>query len=129
MANIKADTYPRKPCIDFFGDVDLSQVRSGEDLLEIYKNNIEGYRDLVEDILIRGGSRFGDFHYNLIFATKKTEGGSPWFKSIEDLKSRIEKHSGGAVEKAFDILSGRIRELGWFVNDDQDFQRSLFDFE
>ena len=85
----------------------------------------------MEDISIKGGSRFGNFHYNLIFAAKKTTNGSPWFKSIKDLKSRIEMHSGDAVDIALDVLTGRQKNLDWFLNNGEDVdnqQKSLFDF-
>jgi three-Cys-motif partner protein len=117
---------------NFFGDVDLSQARSGVDLLREYKNNLKKHRDIVEDITIKGGGKFGNFYYDLIFATKRTKNGSPWFfKSVMPLKSRIEAHSGEAVQMALDILTGRQMTLDWFISEDGEHdphQRELSDF-
>jgi len=117
---------------NFFGDVDLSQARSGVDLLREYKNNLKKHRDIVEDITIKGGGKFGNFYYDLIFATKRTKNGSPWFfKSVMPLKSRIEAHSGEAVQMALDILTGRQMTLDWFISEDDEHdphQRELSDF-
>ena len=117
---------------NFFGDVDLSQARSGVDLLREYKNNLKKHRDIVENITIKGGGKFGNFYYDLIFATKRTKGGNPWFfNSVTPLKSCIETHSGEAVQMALDILTGRQMTLDWFISEDDEQdnpQRSLFDF-
>lgn len=117
---------------NFFGDVDLSQARSGVDLLREYKNNLKKHRDIVEDITIKGGGKFGNFYYDLIFATKRTKNGSPWFfKSVMPLKSCIEAHSGEAVQMALDILTGRQMTLDWFISEDDEHdlhQRELSDF-
>lgn len=117
---------------NFFGDVDLSQARSGGDLLQEYKNNLKKHRGIVEDITIKGGGKFGNFYYNLIFATKRTKGGNPWFfNSVTPLKSCIETHSGEAVQMALDILTGRQMTLDWFISEDDEqdpYQRNLSDF-
>ncbi|KAF5413988.1 MAG: hypothetical protein C5S48_10500 [Candidatus Methanogaster sp.] len=105
---------------NFFGDVDLSQARSGVDLLRECKNNLKKHRDIVEDITIKGGGKFGNFYYDLIFATKRTKNGSPWFfKSVMPLRSCIEAHSGEAVQMALDT-----RDL----DDPLELRRALLDF-
>ena len=122
---------PNETMYRFFGNVGFESANSATDLLEMYKNNLQKHRGLVEDITIKGGSRFGNFHYNLIFAAKETRNGSPWFKSIKDLKLRIEMHSGDAVDIALDVLTGRQKNLDWFLNNGKDVnnqQRSLSDF-
>ena len=111
-----------KTADSFFGNNDWRNATTPEDLLELYKNRIrevktiEGYhRELIDDITIKGGRGPGFFHYNVIFATKKTRGGSPWYlKFIEYAKKKIEKYTGDAIKIALDIINGRSQQLDWF---------------
>jgi len=75
-----------------------------------YEQNLKMRRDITIPIKIKSNG----FHYDVIFATKKTKGGSPWLKAVFTAKEKIEKFTGNAVEIALDILTGRSTEITWF---------------
>ena len=97
----------------FFGDESWKKCKYEEDFLECYKNKIRQYRSLVEDINVSSTSP--NFHYNLIFATRRTSGGSPWFDPvIGGLKKQVEINTAKSVQLALDILAGRSTNLEMF---------------
>ena len=108
--------------LDFYGDDTWKTATSEKDLLEYYKKKIsnvkilqtDASRTLIKDVNVE--SQRGGFHYNLIFATRETKTGSPWFESVVgSIKKRTEKNTGKFVKLALDILSGRSTNLEVFV--------------
>lgn len=97
----------------FYGDNSWKVAKYGKDLLEIYKKKIEKYNKLTKTVNVE--SKKGGFHYHLIFITRKTRGGSPWFESVVgDIKKRIERNTGKTMTTVLNVLSGRMKNLEMF---------------
>jgi three-Cys-motif partner protein len=83
-------------------------------VLEIYKKDVQetkGPETLLESIRIGKGN----FYYDMLFVTKKTQGGNPWFKAVMDLKRRIESYDNESVEQTLEIISGTQTQLSrWY---------------
>lgn len=94
-----------------FGDDSWKKAKKRNDLLEIYKDRIrKANKECIDSIEI--SSRNPSFHYNLIFATKKTSTGSKWFNSIiNHLHNTIEKNRAETIKVAFDVIEGKTKTL------------------
>lgn len=90
------------------GEELASSARNLEQLFRGYIDQVRQYRENVVDIPIRSG---GAYQYALIFAARETRGGSPWLKSIEDLRKRLSGLTGDDVIKAIDEIRGRRRPI------------------
>jgi len=84
-----------------------------ESLCARYEEDLKRKRDMTIPIKIKSNS----FHYDVIFATKKTKGGSPWLNAVYTAKQKVEKFTGKAVNNALDILAGRSTEITWFFEE------------
>lgn len=84
-------------------------------LFELYKNdvlNTRGPDTLMENIRIRGP---GVFYYDMLFITRKTRGGNPWFRAVTTLKKKIEFESGESVMRVLDVILGKQTQLSrWY---------------
>jgi len=106
---------------EFIGTEDWGKARKKEDLVEIYKKQVssvftaKGSRRLIDHVPIKGDIREGSFHYDMIFATRETKGGSPWFHNFMQYANKIVKQTGKAVERALNVMKGRETQLDWFM--------------
>lgn len=104
------------PLNKIYGDDRWKIANNQKDLLNIFINRIREYRANVKDIDVKTRRRGLDFHYNLIFATRETSGGTPWFENvIGNLKRRVENNPGEYVRNALAVLTGRIKNLEKFI--------------
>lgn len=98
----------------FFGSSDWMQYEPSR-LLDFYEKRIQGFRDLVESIRVTSRLKEGSFHYHLIFAARKTSGGSHWFNAVQDLKHVIERCSGEQLKRLTEVLTGKTKDLTGFT--------------
>lgn len=102
---------------EFFGNDEWKNANNAYELLNIYMNKIrDNNRELVESIDIKS-TKGGQFNYHLIFATKRTKSGSPYFDVVKRLKERTEKSYGQLVDKALKILTGKSTDLEMFISE------------
>ncbi|UCF07612.1 MAG: hypothetical protein JSW28_08185, partial [Thermoplasmata archaeon] len=78
---------------------------SDEENLRQYIQDIKEFRSITIPIKIQRKKPKG-YYYHLLYATKETEGGSPWIPGIEDLKNKIEKLSGEDVGMILPVITG-----------------------
>jgi len=83
-------------------------------IFDLYQKDIRDVRGaettLMENIKISGGG------YNMLFITKQTEGGSPWFKkAVLPLKNTIESIDNKTVEKTLKVLLKEQSKISDFV--------------
>lgn len=86
-------------------------VDSSQNLKELYNNFLEKirtYRERVVDIRVTSG---GSYHYQLIFATRRTSGESSYVSAVNNLKRRIEGISGRFIEIVLKIMKGEMKSL------------------
>ncbi len=87
----------------------LAQGCTEEQALDLYRRNLTSIgKDLSTEIKIAGK---GGFHYHLIPAVRRTAHGSPWFKVLEDAKSKVERLGPDFVQLAMDQIEGRMGQL------------------
>jgi len=79
-----------------FGNDSWKKARIEEDLIEIYKDNILKER-LDAVILSTQIKSKGNFYYDMIFITHKTDRNNPWLNPIREAKDEIEKHTDEVV--------------------------------
>ena len=94
----------------FFGDDRWKDCREASDLLECYMDKIrnETTRKIVLPLPVKGS---GSYRYDIILATRKTKGGSPWIKPMEELKEIMGGYRPEIVRKTLDILMHRQETL------------------
>ncbi len=115
LGKYKGDKSDEKAFNNFFGDETWKTSNNAHELLTIYMDKLkENSRELVESINIKS-TKGGQFNYHLIFATRKTKAGSPYFEVVHKLRERIEKTHGGLVDKALEILTGDSTDLEAFL--------------
>lgn len=102
---------------------DIWQNLSDEDNLNQYIREIKKLRNITIPIKIQRKNQKG-YHYHLLYATKETEGGSPWIPGINDLKSKIEQLSGDDVSMILPVISGEQEAIDKWLKGPQ---KTLFD--
>jgi three-Cys-motif partner protein len=89
--------------IDFIKG-DSWRDKTNEENLEQYEQDIKDLREIIIPIRIQRKIQKG-YHYHLLYATKLTEGGSPWVPGIKDLKNHIEQLSGDDVKMILPVIA------------------------
>jgi len=97
----------------FFGDNRWKECEDADELLECYINKIrsETTREIVLPLPVKGS---GSYRYDIILATRRTRGGSPWIKPMEELRGIMGGYKPEIVDKTLDILMKRQSSLNSF---------------
>jgi three-Cys-motif partner protein len=91
-----------------YGGTEWNECRSRKDLTELYTRKLEGVRDIVFPMTIRGDFDSSGYTYDLFFAVRETPTGSEWAKAVESLKPKVESLTGTDVER---VLQTRVRSF------------------
>jgi three-Cys-motif partner protein len=70
-------------------------------IFDEYKQDVldaRGVETLMDSIRINGGG------YDMLFVTRFTSGGSPWWRAVTELKNKIESYDASSVEKTLRVL-------------------------
>ena len=103
-----------KACMEklnwFFGDDRWKDCNDPEDLLYCYMNKIseETTRKIVLPLPVKGPR---GYRYDIILATRRTRGGSPWIKSMEHLQLIMGGYRPKIIKRTLDILMKRQQSL------------------
>jgi len=94
----------------FFGDDRWKDCKQADDLLECYIDKIknETTRKIVLPLPVKGT---GSYRYDIILATRRTKGGSPWIKPMEELQEIMGGYRPEIVKRTLDILMKRQLSL------------------
>lgn len=94
----------------FFGDTRWTKNRDADSLLQCYMDKIqnETTRKIVLALPVHGT---GSYRYDIILATRKTKGGNPWIKSMQELQEIMGGYRPEIVKKTLDILMKRQQTL------------------
>ena len=97
----------------FYGDESWKKYYSRDDCLLgfIEKIQTNSNREVVIPCRINGP---GSYYYDLIIATRRTKGDSPYMGAVKDLKTRVENLKPHFIESVLDILKGRRRPIDSF---------------
>lgn len=85
-------------------------------ILDVYKQNVldaRGPETLMKSIRINGGG------YDMLFVTKVTSGGSPWWGAVIDLKNKIESYDTNSVRKTLRVMLKEQSKLTDFNGEPQ----------
>ena len=106
--------------IEFFdGDGDVQHMRNREDRFERYLEKLDTLDRPVHPHAIIRGSKSYRFSYRLIYAARKTGGGSEFAEFMTGQKRKIENLTGDDIEHVLDTMKGNATHLGlWSVDDE-----------
>ena len=118
--------------LDFFG-TDLWKVDdpSRESLRELYEDDLRSIgKDIQEWVNIYSGTR--SFEYDLVYATRETQGGSGYMDAVRHLRKFIERVDGNDVDQIIDgdqeTISAYNREVEREIERDSEDQSGFEDF-
>ena len=94
----------------FFGNDKWKDCQEADALLNCYIDKIknETTRKIVLPLPVKGS---GSYRYDIILATRKTKGGSPWIRPMEELKEIMGGYRPEIVKRTLDILMKRQQTL------------------
>lgn len=106
----------------FFGVNDGSHLPSGDQLREFYEEKLKGckHTDITVPLRIDSGATGQHFHYDLIYATRRTQNDSPYVQAMEAMKTKIGVLDGDHIGQVMDTLRGDVMALDGFLPDDDD---------
>ena len=117
-AKVKNRSRGWKACMEkldwFFGDDRWKHCNEPEDLLHFYMNKIfeETTRKIVLPLPVKGPR---GYRYDIILATKRTRGGSPWIRPMEHLQNIMGGYKPIIVKRTLDLLMKRQLSLNEIV--------------
>jgi three-Cys-motif partner protein len=91
---------------NFFGDERWKDAGEADDLLYFYMHKIrtETSRKIVIPLPVIGEK---SFRYDIILATRRTRGGSPWIKAMQELQERMGGYKPALIRSILDVLMHR----------------------
>ena len=94
----------------FFGDERWKKCHGHEDFLNAYINKIreETKRQIVLPLPVKGPR---GYRYDILLATRRTRGGSPWIKPMNELQEKMGGYRPEVVNTALDIITKRQLSL------------------
>lgn len=111
---------------DFYGNSAWEAAQNDKEFRTIYMSRLaELGRPVQESIPVSSG---GQFFYDMIYCTRKTKGGSPYIKTLEDMKDKIEQLTGEDIERVLRFMRGEQTNLDLFGDTDDEQQTGLGDF-
>lgn len=95
--------YNRTDILERFFCGNLTDLKGPADLFDRYLECIRKIRSEVKYINVRG---LGSFGYIILFAVRKTKGGNPWFKALDNLKARVEQTQSMTFQAILEQFTG-----------------------
>lgn len=120
----------------YFGSSDWEHKRSEDARRRFYEERLTSCRnkDITVPIRINSGRSGQRFHYNLIYATRRTENDSPYVAAMESTKTKIESLNGDHIERVLQTIRGENQQLLSEMfnsdpdDDDDSMQAGMSDF-
>lgn len=121
---------------EFFGS-DTSVFKSREQGLAMYESQIKR-RDREKTVSTTIDGAVGSFNYELLYATRRTKGGSKYIKRVEAVRDFLESTDAEKVRRRLTVTEGDQEEISEWMpdsdvefpddDDDDDNQAGLGDF-
>lgn len=119
---------------DLFGSDNWRNSKEADDLVVIFKKQIEKEGKIVKSYKISGETpKKWQFNYHVLVIVSPTRAGNPWLKNFDNVGDSIEKLNRKEQKQIFDVLKNRQKTLNSFLlpetNDkmDLDEAKSLTD--
>jgi len=105
---------------DFYG-CDTSHFQSRKEALNVYESKVrERRRPVTASTTVDGG--VGSFEYEVLYATRCTDGGSEYVRRVEAVRDFLEQSDGEHVKTRLNVTEGPQGELSdWMPNSDVEF--------
>jgi len=116
--------------VNFFdGDERVLDLDDPEDRFELYLEKLDSInRPIHESVKIRGSDHH-PYGYRMVYATRKSGGGSEFVEFMQGQRRKIEGLTGDDIEHVLDTMKGGATHLGlWSVDEDQEGQARLGEF-
>lgn len=120
QVTVNRDLETKKAASYFPTGVDPTHLRSESQRQKAYCEGLtsQDYTDITIPIRIDSGKSSGNFHYNLIYATRDTKNGAPYADAIQSTKRKIELLDGDDITHVIQSLQGDEVALDYFFNDE-----------
>jgi three-Cys-motif partner protein len=89
---------------DFFGSDTWKACSNDEELLGLYVENLEKYREVVIPIKVQSPEAF---HYYIIIGVRRTAGSQGWIEAIHRAKANVEQATSDDAKHLLDVYMGR----------------------
>ncbi|ESP86847.1 hypothetical protein K933_17227 [Candidatus Halobonum tyrrellensis G22] len=115
--------------VDYYGGDRWRSANGKEELLEAYTTRLSGLGK-TEQVVTNIDSGTKNYQYDMIYATRKTRGGSDYINAIEYINRFVEAVDGADVEDMLQILRGDQMTMESFLpkQDEDDPQSKLVEF-
>jgi three-Cys-motif partner protein len=97
----------------YFGTSEWEHRRSENQRLQLYTDQLTSCKntDITVPIRIDSGESGQRFHYDLIYATRRTENNSPYVAAMESTKTKIESLNGDHIDRVLQTIRGENQRL------------------
>lgn len=114
---------------DYYGGGMWQSANNREELLDTYQTRLNSV-EKTEQVVTNIDSGTKNYHYDMIYATRETHGGSDYIKAIEYINDFVEAVDGADVEEMLQVLRGDQMTVESFLpeEEDSDPQSRLIDF-
>ena len=101
----------------YFPDDRYLDLPSEDDREKYFCESLESCdnTDITIPIRIESGDSGGNYHYDLIYATRETRAGSPYQKAMKHMQQKIEPLDGDDIKHVFRGLEGNEAALDEFM--------------
>lgn len=115
---------------EFYGGEMWKEAEGREGLLEAYQTRLSSV-EKTEQVVTNIDSGTKNYHYDMIYATRETGGGSDYINAIRYVREFVEAVDGADVEQMLQILRGDQSTMESFLpaEDDGEPQSRLGEFK
>lgn len=114
---------------DYYGSEIWQSASGKEELLEAYTRRLSSV-EKTEQVVTNIDSGTKNYHYDMVYATRETRGGSDYINAIEYINEFVEAVDGADVEEMLQILRGDQMTMESFLpaQDNDEPQSRLAEF-
>lgn len=97
----------------YFGGSDHEELRSQEQRRQHYEEKLKGCDNtgITVPIRIDSGRSAQHFHYDLIYATRKTPNNSPYVAAVKAMQTKLKVLDGDDIDRVMDTIYGDVTAL------------------
>lgn len=120
----------RHTLTDYYGSEVWQSASGKEELLDAYTRRLDSV-EKTEQVVTNIDSGTKSYHYDMLYATRQTRGGSDYINAIEYINEFVEAVDGADVEEMLQILRGDQLTMESFLpaQDDDNPQSRLGEYQ
>ena len=113
---------------DYYGGEMWQSADGREQLIDTYRARLNGV-EKTKQVVTNIDSGTKNYHYDMIYGTRETQGGSDYINAIEYVKEFVEAVDGADVEQMLSVLRGDQATMESFFPKDDDPQKRLGEYD